>query len=415
MDTVYDKREKIDYAWPVTSEHSVVLQRLRAELERLASAFSGKRVVLFGAGIRGCCLLHLLEQRSFRDIVFCDNNPEKQKGRIRQYDIVSLDEALRYDAPQIFFVTPENSGVMGRQLTDAGLTEGSNWYSFDVSGYDAYAEEYVRPVSDHLLVLGDCAFTHIALTDDNTSSVGEMLKAELGEKHCKVLAMHGMGTRAYFHIIHSLIDKNERPALLVLLLVLEVLAPKAHLMPRTQHPALLRMLTAAAANPNQEFLTYVDLAEERFKKFQTESFASFQSAQKEVNEKLYMQMNYLFKIKEETEGVVYLKKILKTMNDASIPVVLYVPPVNYEQGERFFGDAFRARYMENFTKLYDFLDKEGLCYRVADASFLLTGHEFAAPNTIDETANYEGRSKVLKFLMENEQLRPLVKKEHFHA
>lgn len=398
--------EKINFAWPVTSENSVVYQHFQSEVERLKNTLTGKRIVIFGSGIRGCCLMHILEQRGFKNIVFCDNNKDKQGNLIINYDIISLNEALRYENMQVFLISPENSGMINRQLMESGLKEGHDWFSFDISVYDAYIAEYRRTVANHMLVVGDCAFSHIALSDEVTDSLGDMIKEKVGQNCCKVLTMHGIGQQADYHIIRSLLDNEERPQL-VLLLVMEALTPKAHLMPRTQHPVLIQRLVDCAQHPREDFCEYAKLAEKRFNRFQVESFASFKKAGGDTNEKLYMQMNYLFKIKEETEGVVYLKKTIRMLNDEGIPIVLYIPPVNYMLGERFFGKAFKPRYTENFTKLYSFLDRDCLDYNVADASFLLSADEFAAANTIDETSNYAGRRKLLKFFSESELLHPL--------
>ncbi|MEM5771099.1 MAG: hypothetical protein AAGU32_22890, partial [Bacillota bacterium] len=228
-------------------------------------------------------------------------------------------------------------------------------------------------------------------------------KARLGEDRCKVLAMHGIGQQAHYHIIQSLLDKGERPSL-VLLLVMEALTPKAHLMPRTQHPTLIRSLVEKSQNPRAEFSNYARLTEERFNRFQVESFAAFKKGDNDTSEKLFMRMNYLFKIRAEIEGVVYLKKMIRLLNDEGIPIVIYVPPVNYMLGERFFGPDFKERYLENFTKLYSFLDGDRLDYSVADASFLLPENEFSAANTIDETSNYSGRNRLMRFLSESKLL-----------
>ena len=397
--------EKINFAWPVTSEHAAVYQHFKEEVERIKDTLVINRIVIFGAGIRGCCLLRILEQYGFKNIVFCDNNSEKQGNFINDYDILSFGEVLCYQGGQIFLISPENSRTMEKQLAGAGLKEGQDWFSFGISVYDSYISEYGRPVANHMLVMGDCAFSHIALADEVADSLGDMIKMQLGKDQCKVLAMHGIGQQAYYHIIRSLLARGERPALLLLLLVMEVLTPKAHLMPRTQHPALIHRLAETTQHPQAEFSEYAKLAEERFNRFQLESFASFKKTAGDTTEKLYMKMNYLFKIREETEGVVYLKKTIKMLNDYNIPIVLYVPPVNYMQGERFFGSDFKTRYTENFTKLYSFLNGEHLDYSVADASFLLREDEFAATNTIDETSNYVGRSKLLNFFNESKALR----------
>ena len=393
--------DKINFAWPVTSEHAIIYQHFLSKVESINDTLKDKRITVFGAGIRGCSILYILEQRGYKNIVFCDNNPEKQGNLINSYDIISFDEALRFESNQIFLVSPENSESMSYQLVTAGLQEGTDWVSFSISAYDAYVSEYLRPVTDHILVLGDCAFTHIALSDDITDSMEDMLKEQYGKNRCKVLAMHGIGLQAQYHIIHSLLDKGERPSILVLLTVMEVLTPKAHLMPRAQHPTLINRLAYLAKNTDTSFAEYAGLAEERFNRFQVESFASSDTAKEEASEKLFMKMNYLFKIREQTEGVVYLKKIIQMLNTDGIPIVLYIPPVNYIQGEKFFGPDFKSNYMENFIKLHGFLENEHLLYNIADASFLLNEDEFAASNTIDETSNFTGRSKLLRFLMSN--------------
>lgn len=395
--------KKINFAWPVTSEHAVVYQYFQNEVKRLKDDFINKRVVIFGAGIRGCCLLQVLKKYGFEHIVFCDNNPEKQGHCINFYDIFSLDQILQYREEQVILVSPENSEVMNKQLEEVGLVKGKHWFSFDLSVYDTYLEEYVRPVSNHVLIMGDCAFSHIELADEVTESLGDMMKNWLGKEQCKVLAMHGIGQQANYHICQSLLEKGERPSI-VMLLVMEALTPKAHLMPRTQHPTLIKKIAKTIRVPNKKINEYAKLAEERFKRFQVESFASFDKSGGDVSEKLYMKMNYLFKLREETEGVVYLKKMIRMLNEEKISIILFIPPVNYVQGRRFFGDEFKQKYEENFIKLYRILDKAELEYGVIDASFLLGEKEFAATNTVDETSNYAGRSKLMELFKSSKKI-----------
>ena len=399
-------REKINFAWPVTSENSLVLNYLFSETRKIEGALKSKRIIIFGAGIRGCCLLVILQKQGFDNFIFCDNNPEKQGNLINHYDIVSLETSLNYKDRQVFLVSPEDSSGIGMQLDEAGLVKNQDWFSFSFSAYGRYVEEYVRPVQDHLLVMGDCAFTHIALFDEFTDSLGTMIKNKAGAARCKVLDMHGMGQQAYYHIARSLLDRGERPKTFLLLLMIETMAAKVPIMPRTQHPALINALVDASESPRKDFYDYAELAQERFSRFQTEAFTSFDSNLNQESEKLYMNINYLYKFRESSEGVIYLKKTIKMMNDEGIPVVLYVPPVNYFQGERLFGADFKIRYETNFGKLYDMLKKDGLFYEIADASYLLNLEDFAAPNTIDETCNDNGRGKLLKFLGDFQTLTP---------
>lgn len=386
--------EKMNYAWPVTSENSVVYHCFLQKLKYIKEYLQGQRIAVFGAGIRGCCLAKILENMGYKDIVFVDNNPEKQNNLIDHYDIISFETALQ-KRNQVFLVTPENAKKICGQLTAVGLKEDEDWFSFSVSAYQQYVEEYQRPIQDHLLVMGDCAFTHIALEDENFDSLGTMIRNKAGADRCKVLDMHGMGQQAYYHIAKSLLERGEKPDCFLLLLMVETMAPKVPIMPRTQHPELIRTLVNALENPAPEFAAYADLTQERFDRFQLEAFASFDDKTSQKSEKLYMQVNYLFRYRETTEGVVYLKKTIRMMNEEGIPVILYVPPVNYWQGEKLFGANFKASYETNFKKLYASLDQEGLQYEVIDASYLLDLNDFAAPNTIDETCRYSGRQKIM--------------------
>jgi len=397
--------EKMNYAWPVTSENAIVYNFFLQKTALIKNSLRGKRIAIFGAGIRGCCLLKILEENGFHDIVFVDNNAEKQNNLIYNYDIVSFETA-RKERNQVFLVAPEGAYRIYDQLDEAGLKENVDWFSFSVSAYRQYIEEYKRPLQNYLLVMGDCAFTHVALEDENFDSLGVMIRNKVGAGRCKVLDMHGMGQQAYYHIARSLLQRGEKPVSFLLLLMIETMAPKVPIMPRTQHPELIRAIVDSLENPDPEFNAYADLTQERFNRFQLEAFASFDRKTCQKNEKLYMQVNYLFQYRETTEGVVYLKKTIKMMNQEGIPVTLYVPPVNYWQGEKIFGPDFRTLYQKNFQKLYESLDREGLKYKVIDASYLLNLNDFAAPNTIDETCKYSGRKKIMRYLSDFEALKP---------
>jgi uncharacterized membrane protein YqaE (UPF0057 family) len=260
--------------------------------------------------------------------------------------------------------------------------------------------EFKRPVKDHTLIVGDCAFSHIALKDDNKISLGDMIKERIGEENCKVLTMHGMGQRAFYNIIRTLIDKkNELPRHIMLLLDLDVFTSKAHIMPRTQHSELINKILLSVSNPPPELSEYARLTKERFERFQVEAYTSYKDDGIGNIAKLYMKMNYMFKLKEDTESVLYLKKILKLMNEINITVTLLIPPVNYMLGEEFWGETFTISYKNIFSDLWSFL--QGLKYNVLDASFLINNHEFADVNSTDEVVNYQGRLKLMDFFMKS--------------
>ena len=85
---------------------------------------------------------------------------------------------------------------------------------------------------------------------------------------------------------------------------------------------LIKALVELSENPDPDFVAYSHLTQERFDHFQVEAFASFDDKASQRNEKLYMQVNYLFRYRETTEGVLYLKKTIHMMNEAGIPVTV---------------------------------------------------------------------------------------------
>jgi hypothetical protein len=247
--------------------------------------------------------------------------------------------------------------------------------------------------------VGDCAFSHIALKDRNKTPLGDMIKDHLGKENCKVLSMHGMGQRAFYNIIKALLNRGEYPKLSVLETVPEVLTSKAHIMPRTQHSGLFSKLLSVISNPSSELAEYEQLTRERFERFQVETYAHYSETDNGNVAKLYMKMNYMFTLNDKSENVIYLIKNIQLLNGIGIPVILYIPPVNYIQGEIYWGKEFTEKYKKIFDDLWSIL--KGLKYSVLDSGFLLEHDSFADFNTIDETANIKGRLKLMDFFIES--------------
>ena len=130
--------EKINYAWPVTSENASVYNYFLKKIDNIKANLIDKRICIFGSGIRGCCVLKILELNGFKNIIFIDNNTEKQNNLINDYNIISFEEALKYKQEQIFLVSPEGCNKIHDQLIEAELQENKEWFSFSVSAYDSY-------------------------------------------------------------------------------------------------------------------------------------------------------------------------------------------------------------------------------------------------------------------------------------
>jgi len=93
---------KINFAWPTTSEHSMILQYLIDKISSIKNQLEGVKIIIFGVGIRGCTVASVLEKIGLNNIMFCDNNMEKQGHLINTYNIISLNEAMNLDEKKCF-------------------------------------------------------------------------------------------------------------------------------------------------------------------------------------------------------------------------------------------------------------------------------------------------------------------------
>ena len=385
-----------NYAFPVTAVIAKFHEFLFTRLAEFSSLLKNKRIVVFGAGTRGSEMLFVLKSMGFSEIVFCDNNEEKQQGYIDDYPIYSLSSALEYTKPQMFLVPIENGREVCRQLTDKGLKENIDFLDLSFDLYDEYMKEFVRHTENNVVIFGDCAFSHISIYDEQKRSLADMVKEKYGERFVKILVMHGMGTRSFYHILNSLLQRGEKPRSVIVEVTPMMLAPKAYIMPRTQHPELIKRIHDAVPYSGAEMDNYVAITSERFNRLQIETASSLDKNKAENISKLYMRMNYMHRINVSNERIVYLKKLIELMNSLSIPITLYIPPVNYIYGENILGEEFTSCYRQILNDLWQALGD--LSYVVADASFLLNDIDFAIKENHDETANYEGRIKLLEFL-----------------
>ena len=181
---------------------------------------------------------------------------------------------------------------------------------------------------------------------------------------------------------------------------LDTLTGKQHLLPRSQHEELLRMVYETVNLSSTEYEEYMEIVHERNKNVQAEFFTTNKYGNRnmpsEGKSKVYFRLNYLYELDVETEGIQYLVKLFQVARDRDIKVIPFIPPVNYQLGEKIFGNGFETRYSKNINKISDIVKNNGL--QLLDMSYALKANEFAQPDTPDETANDLGRKKITDIL-----------------
>ena len=91
--------------------------------------------------------------------------------------------------------------------------------------------------------MGDCGITDLSIKDINRANLGDMLSERAGKNAVKVLAIHAMGMRAYYTIFKAHCEYVYKPKNIVLMVNMEVFTGKQHLLPRSQHAALIERIS----------------------------------------------------------------------------------------------------------------------------------------------------------------------------
>lgn len=385
--------EKINYAWPVTTLCKYDYYALKKCMEENEKQFSNKKIILMGAGIRGTAFSILLKKFGYYNIAFTDNNEKKVGGTINEFPILPFSEIEAQRGQIAVIISVENGQVLKKQLADAGFEENRNFFYVESGLYDAYVEKFLEKKRTEYLLMGDCGITDISKTDNEFSNLGEMITEKLGEDQTKVLAVHAMGMRAFYHVLHAQIEYVEKPKIVAIMANFETFTGKQHVLPRSQHMPLIRRLSDAVENRDIELAEYADVTKERFENFKMDYFTSSKDTVKKMNsdrnDRIVIRMNYMYELQEENECIVYLKKIISLCKEQDIKLFFFIPPANYQYAEELFGEKFGEKYNANVEKLKQIVNDRGI--QVLDLSYALNRNQFASTCTIDETTNYEGR------------------------
>ena len=392
--------EKTNFAWPVTSINNEDYKQLMKCVINNASVFSCKTIAIFGAGIRGTEFSILLCKNGYSDIVFTDNNKEKWYGCINDYTIVPPDTIITDYKKYVIIISIENGYAVANQLKQAGLSENIDFFYICTDLYSKYMIKFNRNCNEKYLIMGDCEFTTISLKDKKKENLGEIIEAALGEHNTKVLAMHGMGLRAHYNAFSTQILLGMTPEIIVIMINFDTLTGKQHLLPRSQHVELIKQMMISANGKNEELNEYYELVNKRFNNVNTEFFTGEKKGKNDINQaaRLYFMLNYMYKLNIDTEGIIYLRKMILLAHSNGIDVLPFIPPVNYMFAEQVLGDDFRVRYEQNVSKVRSILKEYML--NILDLSFAFTSDKFAEENTPDETLNYEGRIKASNMIIE---------------
>ena len=392
-----------NYAWPITSVYKDSMDQFYNFLQDKKELLKNKTIAIFGAGIKGNEYLYYLRQKSYSNIVYIDNNPEKQGGFIDTFPILNLPAFLSTHKKGTFaiVVAIENYSGVKAQLESESLKEDIDFFCFKPLIYDNFINEYTGDCSNKYLFFGDCQFTTVSILDCIFEPLSDIVKKDFGFDQTIVLAMHGMGIRAFYHIFQTKLLMNQIPKKILLEVNPLTFTKTRHLLPRSQHIGLLKMIYELC--PTNEMADYITLCEQRFGTFQTDFYVNNVKRQKDLNNldsiKTYLKLNYMYRFDPSVEGFVYLLKFIELCQTKGISLSLFIPPANYQLGGRLFGELFLEKYDAIRNPIISEIKARNV--PLVDLSTLLTSEQFASVETNDECANQVGREIVSNVLYKN--------------
>ena len=231
------------------------------------------------------------------------------------------------------------------------------------------------------------SFSDVGLKDNSYTTLGDLLKE--GREQTKVLAMHGMGMRAYYQLVKLQSKAVEKPKKLMVMANFETFTGKQHLLPRSQHVQLFELLYEKFEDTELE--EHLKLIRDRFANLKMDYFTSSHETMKrdQRNDKIVFKMNYMYNLSLENECIQYMFHLSEFCKKQGIQLAFFIPPANYQYAEKLWGEEFKIRYEENCKRLKEELSKKSI--PVLDLSYMFPSDKFGDCCTVDECLNFEGR------------------------
>lgn len=407
--------EKRNFAWPITAINKYDYLLMERFIDMYRDFLKSKKIIIFGAGIRGTEISIILKDIYHEDILFVDNNKEKWGGYIDDYPIISPEEMLKINTNRVILISTEEYVAIEDQLESYGLVKGKDYFCLHNNQYEMFVDEFALKNDYSTLIMGDCMFEMIAFDDKQKDSLAEIISDKMGSSNVKLLTMHGMNMLGFYHIMVEQCKQINKPKIFVVMINFETLTGKQHLLPRSQHTKLIEMINTMIQNDSSEFSEYKDLTKSRVENVNAEFFTTNKyttNNKGNINEKaskLFLKLNYMYNLDLNIEPVRYFVKIIDFCIENNIKLIPFVPPVNYQLGIELFDNKFEECYSRNLEALKLLISEKG--FELLDLSHIITKAYFSHSSTPDETVNYEGRQIVADKIVNkiNEHLKGAIK------
>lgn len=359
-----------------------------------------KELIIFGAGILGMQFGITLKSIGATSFKFCDNCSLKWGKKIGDSLILSPQEIDGKSTKYFVFLAMEDYYSCAVQLENMGYKNDQEWCNLTNYSEAKLMEDFEKDFDAETLILGDCTAVNIAITDKQKESIATMLYQK---DKVKLLATNGMYMRWYYNMFLMSLLNMQKINKVIILLGLDIFNDKFHLLTKNQHEKLYVDLLSKTSGSMEEFLGFQETLALREKKNNAFYNASPKREDNvtdyeiEQGRKMHMKLNYLYELKEDNESINYLDHMLKECEKRKIENIWVIMPVNYEMGEKYFGNDFYVKYQAIKMQIEKHI-KEGKG-KVLDLSYLLSGSDFICLRSTNEGIRDTGRKKIVELLL----------------
>lgn len=370
----------------------------------------GKKVAVWGAGVRGIVTGIVLEELGVYDFFYIDSDKERQGKSMNGHMVYPIHEV---DLENTYIIlSMEYQSAVKNVLSERGLGEGKNFYGLVSHEDGVMLERLSKNTGNRRVVLGASVLDIVGLGEKEEQDLAEYIENSLDD--VKVLGISNLTTEMMYYLIEMELFRNRLCEEIILLIDLKEFTTYHDKLPRTQKPELLRMLRKLAYKAgNDDLVSQIDkvyaLKERQSEEYELENKYSPNRIEGEYKKRLAQYLQYSVEDILDTEcgEMKYLVKIFECANTRGIKVTLFIQPLNVNLCKELCGEAFDNSYEQKRRLLQLLANKYGaVC---VDAGELLSKEDFISINSPNDAILSAGRKKFAKYITD------FIRKDEYNA
>ena len=391
--------------WPLKTAEKEIIFAFEKFIQKNKQFLYKKKIFIWGASVRGTLFGILLEKYGIEKFYYIDNDERKWGTNIKGHKVVGPVD-IKENLEDMYIVIPiEYAAEVCEQLHSLGL--GEETFAIVKSNIEEeYTKEFFREYNNDRLILGETFLNEIIINENNSESIKECLWKAYGRETTKILAMNCMGMQGFYHMLRLQILQGNIPRETWVFVNFETLTEYHHMLPRTQHPDLLKMIAETDQIRDRKFEQYIQQAVKRARNYKIEMqysphrTFSDKNVDNKVVQKEYMRTQLLRPLSLEIEEMLYLKRILELCSHYGIVGYAINTPINYQLARKLYQDEFCETYEKNRLILKKMVESyKGIFW---DMGELLDEEDFCSVVTINDAVYQSGRNKVMAYLYSKE-------------